>query len=84
MPQLLALLLVVGLAGTAKPGPPPGTYLTKVTPAASPISRRRPVGTSSPATGCGCSDGALTFTVVHVPDRLARLCYTAHPWRKIR
>jgi hypothetical protein len=26
----------------------------------------------------------LTFTVVHVPDRLARLGYTAHPWIKIR
>jgi hypothetical protein len=27
---------------------------------------------------------ALRFVVVHVPDRLARLIYTAHPWRKIR
>jgi hypothetical protein len=26
---------------------------------------------------------SLTFTIVHVPDRLARLVYTAHPWRKI-
>jgi hypothetical protein len=27
---------------------------------------------------------ALHFAIVHVPDRLARLGYTAHPWRKIR
>src|SRR5689334_8275638 len=27
---------------------------------------------------------ALHFTIVHVPDRLARLGYTAHPWRKVR
>jgi len=27
---------------------------------------------------------ALTFKVVHVPDRLARLIYTAHPWQRIR
>jgi hypothetical protein len=27
---------------------------------------------------------ALTFKVVHVPDRLARLGYVAHPWRRIR
>jgi hypothetical protein len=27
---------------------------------------------------------ALTFTIVHVPDRLARLVATAHPWRQIR
>jgi hypothetical protein len=29
-------------------------------------------------------NGLLTFHVVHVPDRLARLGYTAHAWRKIR
>lgn len=27
---------------------------------------------------------ALTFKVAHVPDRLARLIYTAHPWNRIR
>ena len=27
---------------------------------------------------------ALTFKVVHVPDGLARLIYTAHPWQRIR
>jgi hypothetical protein len=27
---------------------------------------------------------ALTFKVVYVPDRLARLIYTAHPWQRIR
>jgi hypothetical protein len=26
---------------------------------------------------------ALTFTVIHVPDRLARLGYAAHPWQRI-
>lgn len=25
----------------------------------------------------------LTFKVVHVPDPLARLIYTAHPWKRI-
>jgi hypothetical protein len=28
--------------------------------------------------------GKLTFSVVHVPDRLARLGYVAHPWQKIK
>lgn len=27
---------------------------------------------------------ALHFTIVHVPDRLARVGYTAHPWLKVR
>jgi hypothetical protein len=26
----------------------------------------------------------LAFKIVHVPDRLARLIYTAHPWRRTR
>ena len=28
--------------------------------------------------------GFLTFSILHVPDKLARLTYTAHPWRKTR
>jgi hypothetical protein len=27
---------------------------------------------------------ALTFEIVHVPDRLARLIATAHPWQQIQ
>jgi hypothetical protein len=27
---------------------------------------------------------SLTFKIVHVPDRLARLIYTAHPWQRTR
>jgi hypothetical protein len=27
---------------------------------------------------------ALRFKVIRVPDRLARLVYTAHPWQRIR
>jgi dipeptidyl aminopeptidase/acylaminoacyl peptidase len=30
------------------------------------------------------ANGALTYAVVNVPDRLARLIYTAHPWRRLR
>jgi dipeptidyl aminopeptidase/acylaminoacyl peptidase len=30
------------------------------------------------------ANGLLTFRIVHVPDRLARIGYTAHPWQKIR
>ena len=26
----------------------------------------------------------LTFEIVHVPDALARLIYTAHPWQRVR
>jgi hypothetical protein len=28
-------------------------------------------------------DGRITFTIVHVPDALARLTYRAHPWRRV-
>jgi hypothetical protein len=28
--------------------------------------------------------GKLTFSIIHVPDRLARLIYTAHPWRRTK
>jgi hypothetical protein len=124
---LLALLLVAGLSGSTRPGPPPGTYLTKITAAdlyraGLPIEDAhwdaltlRADGTwrdvwfhprvadQPPATGryvvtgdrmrmLGTPDlvrwhyanGALTFSIVHVPDQLARLGYTAHPWIKIR
>jgi hypothetical protein len=30
------------------------------------------------------ANGLLNFRIVHVPDKLARIGYTAHPWRKIR
>jgi hypothetical protein len=30
------------------------------------------------------ADGKLTLRVVHVPDRLGRIVYTAHPWTKTR
>jgi hypothetical protein len=28
------------------------------------------------------ANGLMTFTIVSVPDKMARLAYTAHPWRK--
>ena len=28
--------------------------------------------------------GRLTFSIVHVPDAMGRLVYTAHAWQKIR
>ena len=115
------------ILGIARPGPPVGTYLTKIT--AADLVRAglppedahwetltlRADGTwrgvwfhpraadQPPAEGryviegerirlLGTPDlvrwryshGALTFTVVHVPDRLARLVYTARAWTKIR
>ena len=127
MSQLVVLLLVVGLTGAASPGPPPGTYLTKITPAdlvraglpsedahwetltlradgtwrdvwfhpraadqqpeegryVITGDRMRILGTPD-LVRWRYANGALTFTVVHVPDRLARLVYTAHAWTKIR
>jgi hypothetical protein len=28
------------------------------------------------------ANGLMTFTIVSVPDKMARLAYTAHPWQK--
>ena len=126
MPHVLALLLAVGVAGARVSGPPPATYLTKITAAdlvRAGLAREdahwemltlRPDGTwrdvwfhprspdqpptegryvvlggrirllGTPDTvGWRYSHGALTFTVVHVPDRLARLVYTAHAWTRM-
>jgi hypothetical protein len=30
------------------------------------------------------ANGRLTFAIIKVPDPLARLVYTAHPWQKIK
>ena len=29
------------------------------------------------------ANGLMTFTIVNVPDKMARLAYIAHPWRKL-
>jgi hypothetical protein len=118
-------LLVLG--APSSPGPPPGTYLTKITAddlvraglaredahwetltlradgtwrdvwfhprsAQQPPAEGRYVVSGDTVRLLGTPDivgwryarGALTLTARHVPDRLARLVYTAHPWTRIR
>jgi hypothetical protein len=118
---------LVILGAPASSGPPPGTYVTKITAADlvrvglsredahwetltlrvdgtwrdvwfhpraadQPPAHSRYVVEGDRIRLLGTPDtlrwkyarGRLTFTVVHVPDRLARLVYTAHAWTKIR